>query len=624
LNPIFEVKKDFANVLSKYFNVDINTLMNYIEYPQHEDKGDLAIPIPKIYKKDQKKLEDLENIKTKFINKIKIEKIFINGFINESELFKLVFSNLNEEYGLIKVEKPLRYIVEHTSANPIHPLHLGHLRNAVLGDAISRLLKSRGHVVITRFYVNDVGRQVAILIYGLEKLGYPDPPQNIKVDHWLGLIYAITNVLLEIKSLKESLKEVKDEVKYKENIRSLDELVIVAKELNDKAPEIFDKLSKEVMRDDKAELRISEIIRLYERGDEDIKKIVRKYVNLALEGFIHSLLLLDIKFDDFDYESKIVWSEYMNEVLQRIKSSKFSQIYRGTIALILNELEDSIRESLRIPKGLEIPPLVVVRADGSTLYTVRDIAYSIYKFRKFNSDKVINVIAEQQFIPQIQLRAALYILGYEKFAENLIHYSYGMVNVSGMKMSGRLGKYVTFDELYKKFEDLALQILEEKNMDKSIIKEVINSAIRYSILSVSPNKPITFDIKSALDLNQNSGPYLLYTYARAYNILVKASDKLDFNNVDFSDLAQEKRTLLLYIAKFPETFIKVSEELRPEDLLNFLRNVADIFNKWYDRERILQEPNERKRVLRLFIVKGVERVLHNGLTAIGIKPLKRM
>ncbi|MEM1625770.1 MAG: arginine--tRNA ligase [Sulfolobaceae archaeon] len=626
MNPILEVKRDFAEAISNRFGVKSETIIKLIEYPPDETFGDLALPIPKLGKKDILNLELLKTIKTKFIKKIDIKDIFINSIINEKELFLYIYSNINENYGINKTDKPKKYIVEHTSANPVHPLHLGHLRNAVLGDTIARLLKYRGHNVIIRFYVNDVGRQVAILIYALKLLGYPDPPSNIKVDHWLGLVYAIINVLLEVRNIKKQLEKMNEiNEKFKELQGKLDELVVIAKELRDRDPQIFDKLAEELnIRGDRAEEEISEIMRLYENKNEGIIKIVRKYVDLILRGFLESLSKLDISFDGMDYESEVVWSEYMNEVLDRIKNSLIKIEYKGTLALNLNDfLDEEIRERLRIPKGLEVPPLIVFRSDGSTLYTVRDIAYTLYKFKKYGADVVINVIAEQQYIPQIQLRAALYLLGYPEFASNLIHYSYGMVSLQGYKMSGRRGRYLSLDELYDKYKIVATTKIN-KESSSDIIDHIISSAIRYSILQVSANKPVSFSVETSLDLSQSSGPYLQYTYARAYNILSKSNEKLELNLVDFNDLVGEKRKILIEIAKFPEVFEKVADELRPEDLISYLRNIADIFNRWYDKERVLQEPDNSKRQLRLHIVKGVEIVLRNGLKVLGIKPLQRM
>ena len=622
MNPIKEAKLEFAKLLSIKLGLSEDKIYENIEYPPKEQMGDLSLPLPAVTK-DKDKLSISDFPSGKLIKEIRKTGIYANAILNERELLLLIFSNLPEDYGIEKIDSPKRIVVEHTSANPIHPLHVGHLRNAILGDTIARMLKARGHQVNTRFYVNDAGRQVAILALGYILLGEPEPPKDIKIDQWIGAIYAITNILIEINQLKKELNPEKEE-EYREKISKLDELVSLAGKHREKYPEIFDKLADEIAKIEDIEAKIQEIIRSYEnRKDEKIVNTIRKLVNWTLEGFKESLKALDITFDNFDYESDLLWSKRVESIIKLALSSEFLKQHKGTLALSL-DIDEEARKKLNIPLGLELPPLVLVRSDGTSLYTTRDIAYTLFKFEAFSADKVINVIAEQQSVPQMQLRASLYLLGFKEIAENLVHYSYGMVNLQGMKMSGRLGRFVSLDEIVNEVKEVAENKIKEKGGNLNVLMDIVNSAIRYAILSVSANKPVSFNIKTIVDFEQNSGPYLQYTYARAYNILSKSTEALDINKVDFNDINGDKRKLLLLIAKFPEVATKAIDELRPEDLLAFLRNVADTFNRWYNYERVLQEPDEGRRMARLYIVKGVERVLYNGLNLVGIKPLQRM
>ncbi|ARM76555.1 arginine--tRNA ligase [Acidianus manzaensis] len=614
-----KAKEEMAEYLSKIIEVDKEKILNSIEYPKSEI-ADLSLPLPSVSKK--------RDIEVKYsgylIKEMTKDKIFINVRLNELNLMKEIFSNFNENYGIIKVEKPLRIVVEHTSANPIHPLHVGHLRNAIIGDTLVRLLKARGHEVNSRFYVNDGGRQVALLIYGLSKLDYPEPPEGQKKDEWLGQIYAITNVIIEIRKITEELKSASEQ-EYKEKISKRDELIAVASELESRNQDYFNRILNGVNSDKDPEAEISKIIQLYESGDSKTKQIVRKYVNYALEGFKESLENLHISYDNFDYESDLLWNGDVGKILDLALESVARISYKGTVALDLQKfLDDKVREELKIPKGFEIPPLVLMRSDGTSLYTIRDIAYTLYKFSQFNADEVINVIAEQQSVSQMQLRASLYLLGYPEIAKRLIHYSYGMVTVQGLRMSGRLGRYISFDNIYDKVSEVVKTKIQEKKGVLENIKEIANAAIRYAIISVSSNKPVSFNIARVANFEENSGPYLQYSYARAYNILNKSTDKLDIQKIDESDLKNEKRQLLIMIAKFPEVFMSSADYLQPENLTMFLRFLADTFNSWYDKERVIQEPDEKKRITRLYIVKGVETVLRNGLNALGINSLTRM
>jgi len=622
---IGEAKIEIAKFVSKQLNVDMSEVLKNITYPPREDFGDLSIPLPSIIKGNIKeKAKMLEGYAGDLISSTNVVNIYLNSTLNVKNLFIKLFTNFDEEYGFEKIDKKKRIIVEHTSANPIHPLHIGHLRNTILGDSLSRALKLRGHEVNVRFYVNDTGRQVAVLILGLKLLGFPEPDPNLKKDLWLGLIYAMTNVIIEIKKLREEVKKV-SELEYKEKIKQLDEMVAVANELRSRNQALFDKLIDEINKIEDVEIEIGKIIKEYEKGETELKNIIRKYVKIALDGFMETLGRLNIGFDNFDFESDLLWEKKVNEVLDKLLVLPSKINYKGVPAIDLqNSLDSDIREKLRIPKGLEIPPLVLTRSDGTTLYTVRDIAYSLYKFNQFNADIVINVIAEEQYIPQIQLRGALHLLGYSNLAENLVHYSYGMVNIQGFRLSGRLGRILTIDEIYERLLDIVKMKLKEKGGVMDNADEIANAALRYTILSVSANKPLSFDLNRIVNFEQNSGPYLQYTYARAFNILQKSTDTLSIDKVDFSDIIDEKRKILVHIAKFPEVFKKSVDEMRLEDLVSFLRELADTFNSWYDKERVLQENDLGRRIARLYLVKGVATVLKNGLKVLGIKVLSRM
>ncbi len=625
MDLIGEAKIEIAKFVSKQLNVDMSEVLKNITYPPREDFGDLSIPLPSIIKGNIKeKAKMLEGYAGDLISSTNVVNIYLNSTLNVKNLFIKLFTNFDEEYGFEKIDKKKRIIVEHTSANPIHPLHIGHLRNTILGDSLSRALKLRGHEVNVRFYVNDTGRQVAVLILGLKLLGFPEPDPNLKKDLWLGLIYAMTNVIIEIKKLREEVKKV-SELEYKEKIKQLDEMVAVANELRSRNQALFDKLIDEINKIEDVEIEIGKIIKEYEKGETELKNIIRKYVKIALDGFMETLGRLNIGFDNFDFESDLLWEKKVNEVLDKLLVLPSKINYKGVPAIDLqNSLDSDIREKLRIPKGLEIPPLVLTRSDGTTLYTVRDIAYSLYKFNQFNADIVINVIAEEQYIPQIQLRGALHLLGYSNLAENLVHYSYGMVNIQGFRLSGRLGRILTIDEIYERLLDIVKMKLKEKGGVMDNADEIANAALRYTILSVSANKPLSFDLNRIVNFEQNSGPYLQYTYARAFNILQKSTDTLSIDKVDFSDIIDEKRKILVHIAKFPEVFKKSVDEMRLEDLVSFLRELADTFNSWYDKERVLQENDLGRRIARLYLVKGVATVLKNGLKVLGIKVLSRM
>jgi arginyl-tRNA synthetase len=622
MSVIEDAIQEFVEIVTRVTGTDASKVAQEVTFSNREEFGDLSVALPSLGVKDVQALpENLQG--KKFVRLVKKEKVYYNAYLDEKEIFKSLFQNLSEFYGITKVDNPKYIIVEHTSANPIHPLHIGHMRNAILGDIISRMLSCRGHKVERRFYVNDAGRQVAILTYGYIKLNKPDPPVGVKADSWLGFIYSVTNIVLEIRKIKGELNSA-DESRRAELIKRLDELVAAAANLESRDRETFYRLVDAINSDPDPEKSIADIVRKYESGtDKEIVSIVRKLVDLALKGFQESLDKLSVKFDGFDYESDLLWRGEVQKVIEEMMSSPYRITYKDTLALEVNVQDERVRDALEIPKGLELPPLVIMRSDGTSLYTTRDVAYTLYKFSR-GAEVVINVIAEQQSVPQMQLRAALYLLGHKREAENLFHYSYAMVSLQGSKMSGRLGKYVSLDEVYELVKASVEQKINEKGGNREVIPEITSGAIRYAIASVSANKQLNFNVKTVTDFEQNSGPYLQYTYARAYNILDKANEEPSVSEADPNYIKGDWRKLLILIAKFPVVMKKACDELRPEDLVAYLREVADVFNKVYNYERVLQEPDRGKRFTKLLIVKGVERVLHNGLSVLGITPLKRM
>ncbi len=625
--------------------VSKDELRKLIEIPPSEELGDLALPVFRIAKRYRVKPQELASTianyiasqRTEFITRTYSASGYVNTYIDaprmSEELFKAVEA-LGDRYGEIRAEKPLRIVVEFVSANPIHPLHVGSGRNAALGDVLSNLLEARGHTVQRRFYINDMGRQVATLIYGYLALGRPEPPPDVKPDHWLGAIYAVTCTLIDIRNLRSEVEKLKHEnpndPELQSKLKELDELVAVAARLRDNHRELFDKLSEYISKDPDPESRISEIMKRYELGDPEVKSIVRRVIEWCLKGFRETLSRMYIEFDAWDWESDLVWSGNVKEIIERARSTPHFTYHKGAPALTFSELLKSseIREKLKIPKTLEIPPLILMRSDGTTLYQVRDIAYSIKKFREFSADKVINVIGAEQVLAQAQLRLALYALGYTKEAENLIHYSYEMVTLPGMRMSSRRGQYVSLDELLDMATKLSMEELRKRGSeDYEIARTVGAAAVKFALASVSPTKPVTLRVEDIVNFERNSAPYLLYTYARANGILLKAKQLgIEPENPDYraANENSKRRRLIVQLSKFPRVVAKAADDMDPEILATYLLGVADVFNSWYVEDPVIHEQDPGKRSFKLLLVKAVRTVIGKGLRIMGIKPLERM
>ncbi len=615
-------------------------VIEVIEEPPRREFGDIAIPVPRLLKKCKVDFKELTAcIKygaemSRYVREIKEVGPYVNIFIDMKMYGRDVISALRQEgetYGFNKYECK-HVVVEYVSANPVHPLHIGSGRNAALGEFVARVLELNGNQVERRYYINDLGLQVAYLAYGYMLLNRPIPPSNMKIDHFMGLIYAATATLVDIVTLKKEVEKAKkngDIEKYSELSSKLSKLLADLENIRNKLPEYIDKLIDKIKDRPDPLTEVYDIMRKYENGDPEVSELVREAVEKVIAGIKATLDHLGIVMDKWDWESDLIRENLVSKILDRALKSPYLTMKKGVPALDFSELlkNEEVRTKLKIPKFTEVPPLVLVRSDGTTLYTTRDIAYTIKKFKEFNADSVINVIAAEQTLPQAQLRLALYVLGYKKEAENLIHYAYEMVTLPGTSMSGRRGRYVTIDEILHDLKAIARKLMVERGVEPKddVLLKIARSAFKYIMLSASPSKPIVFDASKAMDIRANSAPYLMYTYARANSVLMKCNYMVEWGKIDYEGCEENlKRELIWLVGKFPYVMKYVVRYLRPEDLASYLNKVADVFNSWYDKERILDEFSEGARNLKLALTYAVRTVMRNGLMALGLDVLERI
>ncbi|MEM2238831.1 MAG: arginine--tRNA ligase [Candidatus Bathyarchaeia archaeon] len=538
---------------------------------------------------------------------------------------------LKDEWGYVKTDKSLRIVVEHTSVNPIHPITIGHARNTFLGDSLARILSARGHRVLRHFYVDDVGGQVALLAYAYKLVGDTIFKLDVKPDHAIGRVYTMISALVEIRKLRNKAEALKKLGKYEEARRveeELSEWMVILSEVERKNSDILQILLNGMKSLDPEE-EVREILRAYELGSEEAKKLIRPIVEKCLTGFKETLERVGVSFDFWDWESEVVWSNLVKKVLYGLMKSGYVKFENNVPEFEAGKIvEDPIvRRRLRIPDGFEIPSLTLLRADGLTLYPTRDIAYSILKFQ--NADRVINVVGFDQTLPQIHVRIALYVLGYKEQAENQLHYSYGLVKFPGFKMSSRRGRYITLDHLldeaearaYMEVSKISPHLSEDER--RRIAKNVGVSAVKYSLISVEPFKDVVFDWDRVLDFKRNSAPFILYAYARAHGITSKAG-KESLKEFDPTLLTQPlEEELGLNIAMFPQVFIEASEELSPHTLAMYCNSLATTFNSFYDSHPVIKA-EKGIREARLALVEAFKITMRNALKLIGIEPVERM
>lgn len=537
---------------------------------------------------------------------------------------------LDAEYGFVKTEKPLKIIVEHTSANPLHPLTIGTARNPVLGDTLARLLRSRGHTVSRHFYIDDVGRQSSVIAYGYEKLGKPKPEG--KPDQFIGKIYTVTSCLVEINRLKKELENAKS-VSAAEEIakitRDLDDWVSIAAELKDKYPTLFEELLEKIVKDKNPEDSMKILNKAYEVEEVKAKQVVRQVSELCLEGFRETLGRIDVSYDSWDWESDLVWNGRVNEVFQKLKQSPYTFAEGGVLEFDAEKVVEQHRlwAKLGIKEGHEVPPLTLGRADGTTLYTTRDAAYTLWKFER--AEKVINVIGMEQSLAQLQLKIALHALGYGKFADNLIHFAYNLVTLPGYKMSSRRGRYITFDEVMdeavkRAYEEVSKRSPQLSDKEKQEIANFVGlGAVRYALVEVDISKPVVFTWDRVLNFEKNSAPYIQYTHARACSILKKAAERTGEPAFQLLNKKLEHE-IILTLASFPDTFVEASEYLKPNLIAEYANSLADKFNTFYNAFPVIRAEPQGLSEARLALTDAVRLVLRNALNLIGILAPERM
>ncbi len=619
--------------------ISVNTFLKLIEKPPREEYGDFGFPLLRFA--DESRAGAILDSTSQCLRGNGVDYIglsVVRGFLNvkfdEVKLGGILVDSMANGWvpGIARVREDeiKTIVVEHTSANPVHPLHMGHARNASLGDTLARMLKARGHRVVRRFYINDMGRQVAVLTLGFKILGLSSEDVasklKAKIDHSIGWVYALTHTAIDLVLAKKGVIE-----------ESVESLAATIARLRERNIELADRIIEGVMKLEDPEAELSKIMSRYEMGLEPEKSIVRSIAESVIKGFRETLDALGVEFDYWDWESDIVWSGLLSRILEDLKRSKYIVRHKDAIALdvarIARELVEPSRElsqAIKLPRGLEIPPMILVRSDGTTLYWTRDIAYSIYKFESSGADMVVNVIAGEQRLPQLQIRLALLALGRVKEATNMIHYDYEMVRLPGRVMRGRRGEYVSLDEILEDAEARALQEVLKRNPGlgveeaRVIARKVAVGAIRFSLVQPGALKPIVFDVEKVLNFEENTGPYLQYTYARAHNILEKHGP-IDFKSADpraYTDSL--RRTLLIQALTYPLIAAKAADELRPEDLASYLLRLSDTFNKWYQRDSVIHEPDVGVREAKAVLVKLVRDVLSSGLEVLGIPVLERM
>lgn len=498
--------------------------------------------------------------KLEFISEVWSERGYLNFKLDEAKLIEITLNEIldtKKEYGKWP-PNGISILLEHTSVNPTGPLHIGRARNPLIGDTLARFLKLCGYEVVTEYYVNDVGKQVVLLAWGLENI----PPSEVeiserdKADHRLVKYYQKANELME------SDQEVSD--------------------------------------------KISDMLREFEAGDLDTIEKVRRTAETMLAGIRQSLDDVGVTLDRFTWESEFIIDGSAKEVVDRLKASKYCLEEDGAFFLDMSEFGVHGRDV----------KFFFTRSDGTTLYTTRDMAYHLSKFKR--ADQLINVLGEDQKLGMIHLAIALRILGVQKAPENLF---YSFVSLPEGRMSTRKGRVVTLDDLIEEAEDRALDEVKKRRIDlpeekmRSIARDIGRSAIRFNMIHVQAEKPIIFRWEDALNFEGNSAPFVQYAHARACSILRKAGEYEAVVDPSLLIDAYERR-LIRVLARYPGIVKECGEKRKIHLMPTYGHELASAFNQFYAYVPVLKAGEARD--ARLCLVEASRWVLRNCLESMGL------
>ncbi len=515
----------------------------------------------------------------------------VQGFLNiviEDAYYLNFFNTIKDEvdFGYVKTISTDAVMVEYSSPNTNKPLHLGHIRNNLLGYSVAEILKASGKKVYKTQIINDRGIHICKSMLAWQKFGEGETPASsgMKGDHLVGKYYVAFD-----KAYKEQIAEMMDQG--------------VAKEKAEKEAPIL--------------LEAQEMLRKWEAGDEAVVSLWKMMNGWVYEGFDTTYKNLGVDFDTLYYESD-TYLLGRDVVKDGLEKGVFFKKEDGSVWIDLTE--DGLDEK------------IVLRSDGTAVYMTQDIGTAIQRVTDFpDINGMVYTVGNEQDYHFKVLFLILKKLGFS-WAEQLYHLSYGMVDLPSGKMKSREGTVVDADDLIQSMEDTAAEISQElgkldgySEPEKKELYRIIGlGALKYYILKVDPKKRILFNPEESVDFQGNTGPFIQYTYARIQSILRKA-DNVGSSAVETAlELHEKEKELLKQIQLFPETVQLAAENYSPALIANYTYDLVKEFNSFYQQVSILGEPDERKKQFRVHLSKKVGEVIQSAFRLLGIQVPERM
>ncbi len=518
----------------------------------------------------------------------------IKGFLNlviDTKVWINLLQTIadNAQYGITTADEnsPL-VMIEYSSPNTNKPLHLGHVRNNLLGYSISEILKANGNRVVKTNIVNDRGIHICKSMLAWQKFGNGETPESsgMKGDHLVGKYYVVFD------------KE------YKAQIQQLMDAGQNIDEAKRNAPLI---------------LEAQEMLRKWEANDDEVVSMWKMMNSWVYAGFDTTYKKLGVDFDKIYYESE-TYIEGKNKVLEGLANN------------VLYQKEDSSVWADLTGDGLDHK--LLLRGDGTSVYMTQDIGTAKLRYDDYPINKMVYVVGNEQNYHFQVLAILLDKLGFE-WGKDLVHFSYGMVELPEGKMKSREGTVVDADDLVEEMVNTARETSQELGkLDGCTTEEaekiaytVGMGALKYFILKVDPRKNMTFNPKESIDFNGNTGPFIQYTHARICSVLRKAEEQgISIDNAISTDitLSEKEQALIQLVAEFKNVVNEAGKEYSPAYIANYTYELVKEYNQFYHDHSILREENEALRHFRLILSKNVAKVIKSGMALLGIEVPERM
>ncbi|MDY4778390.1 MAG: arginine--tRNA ligase [Prevotella pectinovora] len=605
MNIISEINKAALEAVKALYGQDVPEKMVQVQKTKKEFEGSLTLVVFPFLKISKKKPEDTaaeigewmkQNCKA--VADYNVVKGFLNIVIDTAAWIGMLNDiNADEHYGEKQAteDSPL-VMIEYSSPNTNKPLHLGHVRNNLLGWSLAQIMAANGNKVVKTNIVNDRGIHICKSMLAWQKWGNGVTPETsgMKGDHLIGDFYVAFD-----KHYREEVKE----LKAKFVAEGMDEET-AEKKAKDEAP-----LIKEA----------HEMLVKWEQGDKDVRDLWQKMNSWVYAGFDETYKNLGVGFDKIYYESD-TYLKGKAKVEEGLEKGLFERHEDNSVwADLTNE-------------GLD--QKLLLRSDGTSVYMTQDIGTAEMRFKDYPIDKMIYVVGNEQNYHFQVLSILLDRLGF-KWGKELVHFSYGMVELPNGKMKSREGTVVDADDLIETMVADAKKTSEELGKFNDMTEEERNEiarivgmgALKYFILKVDARKNMLFNPEESIDFNGNTGPFIQYTYARIRSILRKAAGQgvtIPDALADNMPLCQKETELIQKMDEFGAAVRQAGKDYSPSGIANYCYELTKDFNQFYHDYSILNADTEEEKVVRLVIAKNVAKTIKNGMALLGIEVPERM